>query len=85
MSHSHGPPPGEQSPLFAGRGYVYSRADLRLLERAIKGGWNLPRRVYRNAPRAIADIALKHENTRMRLAAGQVLLAMKADNLRSLR
>jgi hypothetical protein len=57
------------------------RADLRLLERAIRQGWDIPEEVYRSLPRIVVGILTGSQTAREKLAAVRALTTMHKDNV----
>ena len=57
------------------------RADLRLLERAIRQGWDIPEEVYRTLPRIVVGILTGSQTAREKLAAVRALTTMHKDNV----
>jgi hypothetical protein len=65
--------PATQSPRHV-------RAGLLLIERAIRGGWNIPPHVMRTLPAIVTSVAESSDSERERLRAVEVLLAMDRAN-----
>lgn len=57
----------------------HTRADLKLLEMAIRKGWEIPDELLRHLPKVAGAIALKGK-PRDQIAAMKVLIAMKGQN-----
>ena len=57
------------------------RGDLRLLERAIRQGWDIPTEVYRSLPRIVVGILTGSQSAREKLAAVRALTTMHKDNV----
>ena len=57
------------------------RADLRMLERAIRHGWQIPESVYATLPRIVIGILTNSDNAREKLAAIRALTTMHKDNV----
>jgi len=63
---------------------THERAGLRLLARAIHGGWDLAPELLRDLPRVATHVVATARNDRERLRAIEVLVAMQRDNLAAL-
>jgi hypothetical protein len=57
------------------------RGDLRLLERAIRRGWQIPEHVYESLPRVVIGILTNATTAREKLAAVRALTTMHKDNV----
>jgi hypothetical protein len=57
----------------------HRRGDLRMVERAIKNGWDIPESLLEALPKIAANLALTG-NPREKISAMRVILAMKEQN-----
>ena len=70
-----------REPVDAGGYTIQHTSDARLLERAIKQGWNIPDAVFSAAPEAMAQLMdSKEQSPRTRIAAVKALTVMHGQN-----
>lgn len=69
----------EPSKLLGDDGHT--RADARLLSRALKGGWDIPEAALRKLPRKMLRIAMTSENERNAIAATRAFAQMVGQNI----
>lgn len=60
------------------------RADLRLLQRAISHGWQIPEHVYESLPKVVIGILTSSQSPREKLACIRTLTTMHKDNVDTL-
>ena len=75
-------PSGGQGGVLPTSDDHHTRADLALVGRAVRQRWGVPDSVRKELPEAMRSIVLNDdpENTRERVAAAKVLVAMEAQN-----
>ena len=56
------------------------RSDLRLVERAIRNGWNIPAAIMEKLPLIISNLVTKSDDERIKISASRVLVAMFGQN-----
>ena len=56
------------------------KSDARMIEKAIRHGWNIPESILHRLPNIVATLALSSDDDRTRLAAMRVLIAMHGQN-----
>ena len=63
---------------------THERAGLRLIQRAINGGWQIPEELMSQLPRVVTGMVANARNDRERLRAVEVLVSMQRDNTAAL-